>query len=203
CTMTGLMSIITTLGCSTLTVPSLSIPTLPVAVGGLTGLDSLGRRDSNYEFVGQGAGPAPKLLSEAVYQKVRQAKAENAIVLQLTGDDVPLRVLPLPPAGRGVIGVDPSATDNFVTGLDGAAPSVFVSTLINQTGIGKKIGPMEATLFRHSTGHVNGIRMDVLFDGKDVRPETDYALRAGDRLVIQSADGFGIEQLVDMALGRS
>ncbi len=47
--------------------------------------------------------------------------------------------------------------------------------------------------------------MDVLFAehaSDQVRPESDYALRPGDRLVIRKDDRAGLGSLIDMALGR-
>ncbi|MEM1226255.1 MAG: hypothetical protein AAGJ40_11190 [Planctomycetota bacterium] len=172
------MLLLPTVGCSTLPVPNLKLPRLSMG--------PLGGNEQPYFFVGQGAGPASASLSEAAYRKVQQAKAENAIVLQIVGDDVPLRVLPLPPASG-----------------QATTTSVFVSTLIEQTEIAKQVGAINAGLYRVAPGSINGVRMDVQFTGDgEVRPETDYALRAGDRLVVSKKEPLGLEALVDMAMDR-
>lgn len=167
-------------GCSTLSVPDLMTP------GGESGLVN-GKR---YQPLGD-AALASTSLSETAYHKVRQAKTDNAVVLQVVGDEVPLRVLPLPPSGG-------SAGGSSAAG----GPAVFVSTLLTQTGVMAKMGNVEATLYRASPQAINGIRMDVLFDDDEIRPETDYALQAGDRVVVQKAQGFGMDKLVDIVLAR-
>jgi len=102
--------------------------------------------------------------SADVYQRVREAKAQNSIVLQVAGDSAPVRVLPLPPDDR----------------------AVFVSDLLKQTEIQDKVGPMRVTLYRASDGSPMGVPMEVKFTarGGSVRPDSDYALKAGDRLRI-------------------
>ena len=130
-----------------------------------------------------GAGHATSAApSVDVYQKVRQAKAQNSIVLEIVGDGEPVRVLPLPPNGR----------------------SVFVSTLLTQTGVLAKLGKIEATLYRSSATSLGGVRMAVSMDqsGEAVRPESDYALRAGDRLQVRKFQGSAFQNLVDAALLR-
>ncbi len=106
--------------------------------------------------------------TEEVFLRVREAKAQNSVVVQVVGDSVPVRVLPLPPGER----------------------SVFVSDLLKQTGLQDKLGAIKVTVFRASTHSPMGIPMDVKFasPGGDVRPESDYALRAGDRLRIAKDD---------------
>ncbi len=111
----------------------------------------------------------PNIVSPAAgtadtYMKVRQARAQNSVVLQIEGDEVPARVLPLPAEGQ----------------------TVFVSTLLEQTGVVRKIGGIEATLYRSSADTINGIRMNVKMtsDGKRVSPDSDYALQAGDRIEV-------------------
>lgn len=113
--------------------------------------------------------------SRQVYEKLRQAKRENAIVLEVVGDDEPIRVLPLPPEQT----------------------SVFVSQLLQQTGVQDKLGSVEATLFRATSDTVSGIPMEVRMDelGESVRPESDYALRPGDRLRVSEKEFNPIESL--------
>ena len=73
--------------------------------------------------------------------------------------------------------------------LPGDGQSVFVSDLLRQSGVQRKIGRVRAVLYRSSADSINGIRMAVNMapDGKSVRPESDYALRAGDRLEVGEA----------------
>ena len=88
-------------------------------------------------------------------------------MLQVVGDSPPVRVLPLPSDGR----------------------SVTVSNLLTQTGVAKKLGSLEATLFRPASGMIGGLPLEIQLgsDGQSVRPESDYALRAGDRLRVRKA----------------
>ena len=105
--------------------------------------------------------------SALAYKRVAEAKAQNAIVLHVPEDKQSLRVLPLPADGQ----------------------SVFVSDLLRQSGVQQKIGRVEAVLFRSSSESLGGVRMAVNMspDGTTVRPESDYALRAGDRLEVREA----------------
>lgn len=117
------------------------------------------------------------------YQKIRQAKNQNAIVLQVYGDSEPIRVLPLPAEGK----------------------SVFVSELFRQTGLQKKMtGAMHATLYRPSPDSLNGVRMEIKMDesGDQVVPSCDYALRPGDRIEIVKDESSGLQHLVNFALRR-
>lgn len=118
---------------------------------------------------------------EEVYHGVRQARAQNSIVLQVDGDNSPVRVLPLPPGQK----------------------SVYVSDLLNQTGVQKKLGSLEATLFRYSADTIGGLPMVVKMakDGRSVRPESDYALHAGDRLQVHKAVNPALKGMVNMMLG--
>ena len=118
--------------------------------------------------------------SADTFQRIRQAKAQNAIVLQVTGDSEPIRVLPLPPDGR----------------------AVFVSDLLRQTGIQEKLGRMHVTVYRSSPVDFMGAKMDVRFDedGEVVRPETDYALQAGDRIRIAKDTTSRLNKLIDQIL---
>jgi hypothetical protein len=120
--------------------------------------------------------------SEQAYYSVRQARSQNSIVLEVAGDSTPVRVFPLPPGQK----------------------SVFVSDLLNQTGIQKKFGSLKATLFRYSPDSIGGLRMEVKMapDGRSVRPVSDYALHAGDRLRVDKATSPALTGLVNMMLGR-
>ncbi len=102
--------------------------------------------------------------SADVFKRVREAKAQNSVVVQVASDSAPVRVLPLPPDDR----------------------SVFVSDLLKQTGLQDKMGPMRVTLYRANSQSPMGIPMEVKFTtrGGDVRPDADYALQAGDRIRI-------------------
>lgn len=174
-------------GCAPLQLSALKMPGMKRDVTGLApaGTDS----ESRFDTVGSGAMISPGTFNEEVYHKVREAKANSSIVLQIVGDPTPVRVLPLPP----------------VSGASPQGSSVFVSTLLKQTGVDKRFGRMEAVLYRHSTDSVEGHRMQVQFADRgagDVRPESDYALRAGDRLVVRESQIGGLSSLVDMALQR-
>jgi hypothetical protein len=102
--------------------------------------------------------------SADVFKRVREAKSQNSVVVQVIGDTTPVRVLPLPPDER----------------------SVFVSDLLKQTGLLESFGPMRVTLYRTNSQAPMGIPMEVKFTarGGDIRPEADYALQAGDRIRI-------------------
>ena len=102
-------------------------------------------------------------MSMESYAKIQQAEAQNSIVLQIHGDDVPFRVLPLPDDGR----------------------SVFVSELLRETGIEKRLGMMNVALFRKAPGAIEGARMAVEFADGKVVPTTDYSLRPGDRIEVR------------------
>jgi hypothetical protein len=119
--------------------------------------------------------------SEQVYHGVRQAKAQNAIILQVVGAKTPIRMLPLPTDGR----------------------SVFLSDLMKQAGVANQLGAMQAKLFRSSADSIGGLPMDVKMgmDGKSVKPETDYALRPGDRIQVQKALSPAMRGLVNTLLG--
>jgi hypothetical protein len=125
-------------------------------------------------------------LSEATssetYFAVRRARTENSVVLQIIGEEQPNRILPLPPGGR----------------------SVFVSNLLEQTGVLQKLENVEVTLYRPSPHAIDGIKMAVKMNsnGDQVRPETDYALQPGDRLRVAKVEKDTFEMLMDMTLGR-
>ncbi len=154
-------------GCS-----SFNLPQLPTF--------SLNQSEPKYISVDSGV-ELQGATSEELYHKVRQARAQNSIVLQVIGDETPVRVLPLPPGEK----------------------SVFVSNLLTQTGVQRKLGAVDAVLFRHSPDTIGGIRMVVKMssDKRTVRPESDYALRAGDRLRVEKAASPGLQELIQMTLG--
>lgn len=116
-----------------------------------------------------------------VYRKVREARAQNSIVLQVMGDHDALRVLPLPTDGH----------------------AVFVSTLVKQSGVQQKLGAIDVKLFRFSTESVGGLPMDVRMNEARtvVRTESDYALQPGDRLEVKKVEMLALKQLLNGALG--
>jgi len=118
--------------------------------------------------------------SNEAYQRVRQAKSQNALVLQVEGDSQPIRVLPLPADGR----------------------PVFVGDLLKQTGIQEKMGRMIVTVYRPSPADFAGAKMVVRFDeeGETVRPETDYSLQAGDRVKISKDTSTSLGKFIDQIL---
>ena len=161
---------VSTSGCTSLRVPDLKLPALPFAAP----------PTPTYMGTEPGFEPKPE-LGEQIYNAVREAKARDAVVLQIVGDSTPVRVLPLPENGE----------------------SVTVSKLLSQAGITKKLGSIDATLFRPSTGSVSGMPMAVKMasNGRSVRPECDYALRAGDRLRVQKSVSPAVEGLIQSLLG--
>ena len=142
-------------GCTTMHLPSL----ISIS-GGNTG-DGRSYSESQLGTALRGSDSA------LAYKRVAEAKAQNAIVLHVPGDQESLRVLPLPEDGQ----------------------SVFVSDLLRQSGVQEQIGRVHAVLYRSSAESIGGIRMAVNMspDGNSVRPESDYALRAGDRLEVTKA----------------
>jgi hypothetical protein len=120
-------------------------------------------------------------VSEEVYHSVRRARAENGIVLQVVGDSSPSRVMPLPPAGK----------------------TVYLSQLLDETGVQESLGEIEATLYRHSSDSIGGIPMVVKMsqDQTRVRPECDYALQAGDRIRVEQAPDPGMQRMVNALFG--
>lgn len=115
-----------------------------------------------------------------MYKRIQQAKSQNSIVLQVSGDSQPIRVLPLPADGT----------------------PVFVSDLLKQTGIQEKMGRMLVSVHRSSPADFAGAKMDVRFDeeGETIRPETDYALRSGDRVKIMKDPQTSFGNLLDQIL---
>ncbi len=154
-------------GCSAISLPSIS---------------GFSAEDPSSRYVGvDPAFDRQSASSEDVYYKVRQARTQNSIVLDVTGDEMPARVLPLPTGGQ----------------------SVLVSDLLKQTGVLKKLDRVEATLFRHDPNTIGGIPMAIKMsrDKKRVLAEADYALRPGDRLRVTQAAGMGMQELLGMSLG--
>ncbi len=119
--------------------------------------------------------------SEQVYHKVREAASTHSVVLEVVGENAPIRILPLPPEGQ----------------------SVFVSNLLKDTGILEKLGTVEATLYRNSKDSIGGIRMEVEMNSThdSVRPESDYALQPGDRLRVRKVDHVMLTNLVNGLIG--
>lgn len=158
-----LLGLFLTTGCSSLTVPKTAFSQRKN--------EPAGAYENGFEL-----DPA---AAEKVYQAVRAARANHGVVLQVIGDEVPVRNLPLPKDGR----------------------SIYVSQLLNETGVMNKLGGVEATLFRHSADTIGGIRMDVKMskDLKSVRPESDYALQPGDRLRVNRAVASALAQLFDVS----
>lgn len=119
--------------------------------------------------------------SAKAFKMVAEARSRNAIVLHLPGDQEPFRVLPLPGDGE----------------------PVFISDLLRQSGVQQKFGRVRAVLYRASAESINGIRMEVKMapDGDSVRPESDYALRAGDRLEASRAPARPLNGMFTSILG--
>jgi hypothetical protein len=135
----------------------LLVASLLSALSGCSGLPSMrsGGPDSS----------TPEALrptaSAVQFQKMQQARHQNAVVLQVVGDSEPFRVLPLP----------------------GEDQPVFVSTLLKQSGVAKRFSRMEVELYRSGAVGMEEVRMGVRFNDRgQIDPATDYALRAGDRL---------------------
>lgn len=140
---------------------------------------------TSYEML-DGTVPADDLATDGsmtmeAYEKIREAKAQNAVVLQVAGDEQPVRVLPLPEGEK----------------------SVFVSELLDQTGVIRRYGTVYATLYRQSPQSIAGIKMKIKItdDGK-IDPSTDYGLRAGDRVQVRQKKNTPLQMLVDVALRR-
>lgn len=120
-------------------------------------------------------------MSMEAYQKIREAKANHSVVLQVDGDDQPVRVLPLPPENK----------------------SAFVSELLSQTGLLKRFGAVDVVLYRPSPESISGVRMQVQFrDDGTIDPTTDYGLRAGDRIRVTKVDTSPFQMMMDLVLQR-
>lgn len=143
-------------------------PLLGLLVVGLALTTGCNVFEKNDKSLASGEMPLQGSDSAEIFQRIREAKAQNAVVVQVAGDSTPVRVLPLPPDGR----------------------SVYVSDLLAQTGIQEKVGSLRATLYRANPQTPSGIPMEVRFDprGGSVRPDSDYALQPGDRLKVSKAE---------------
>ena len=121
-------------------------------------------------------------VQEQAYYAVRQAKVDNGVVLEVVGDSNPARSMPLPAAGQ----------------------SVYVSDLLQETGVLAKLEYVNATLYRYSPETVNWMPMQVLMsdDCATVRPESDYALQPGDRLKVWKVPNPAMGKLYNAFLGR-
>ena len=157
-------------GCTTLNLTEVRIPPTPFSKP----------KGNPYPGAPTGFDLQPD-AAEQVYNGVREAKARNAVVLQIVNDSSPVRVLPLPEDGR----------------------SVTISRLLDQSGVARKLGAVEATLFRPADDSISGMPLEIKLekDGRTVRPETDYALRAGDRLRVRRAANPAIQEMVNGLLG--
>jgi hypothetical protein len=121
-------------------------------------------------------------MNEKAYYAVKQAKSENAVVLQVV-DEKPLStVLPLPEAGR----------------------TAYVSELLTQSGVIQKLGHVQATLYRYSPEFITGLPMEIKMgrSGDNVQPASDYALQAGDRLVVEKSVNPALAMLFEGILGQ-
>lgn len=164
----------------------LSLAVMAAALTGCTnfnlpGFSPFSLREPTPTYVGLQPGfEADPSVSQEIYHKVREARAQNSIVLHVVGDDA-IRVLPLPPGEK----------------------SVFVSDLLEQTGVQRKLGALDAMLYRHSPNAIGGIPMEVKMsnDKKSVRAVSDYALQAGDRLRVTKAPHPGLERLIKSTIG--
>jgi hypothetical protein len=138
-------------------------------------------QEQDSQYISGDGSPLHASEGEMMYKKVREAKSQNAIVLQIAGAEPPIRVLPLPPEGQ----------------------TVFVSDLLNQTGVLEEFGRIDATLYRDAPGMPAGVRMAVKMnrDHDQVRPESDYSLRSGDRLSVQKAKSPAMNGLLSGLLG--
>ncbi|NND98629.1 MAG: hypothetical protein HKN47_15010 [Pirellulaceae bacterium] len=132
-----------------------------------------------------GAEPGVMLLdpseTEETYNAVRQARSRNAVVLHVMGDSDPIRILPLPQDGK----------------------TVLISDLLRQSGVQKALKSIDVALIRTMPHMHTGHRMDVKMNGngEQVRPETDYALRPGDRIQVAKYRADKTKSLIGAALG--
>lgn len=148
------------------------------------GIFSINKEDPRSRYIGLDPGfELDADESQEIYNKVRQAKAQQSVVLHVIDDDLPPRILPLPASETG--------------------KSVFVSDLLGQTGVQHKLGAVQVVLIRPVADSSGGLRMPVNMDKekRSVLPESDYALQPGDRLRVEKAPPPSIRHLVEMALG--
>ena len=170
-------SILLGLACSSLLVMSQGCAPLHL------GNTPFGPDNSNqYTRRGDASTLADVSMNEKVYYAVKRAKLENAVVLQVLDDENPARVLPLPEGGR----------------------AVYVSELLTQTGVMKKLGHIEATLYRASSDSISGVPMEIKMGRSrdNIQPSSDYALQAGDRVMVSKATNPALEMLFDGLVGN-
>jgi hypothetical protein len=162
CLLIG-VGFLVSVGCSSLTVPK-------------TAFSSRSKVDPSAYENGFELDPGS---AEIIYHAVRAARANNAVVLQISGEKAGIKTLPLPEDGQ----------------------AVYVSQMLNQTGTMKKLGGVTATLFRYSTTTIGGLRMEVKMspDFSTVKLECDYALQPGDRLRVSRASSSALNQLFEVA----
>lgn len=156
--------------------PVLSGCTTPLAIPNTV----FNRADqSTYEGLG-GGFDGNASLAQKLYNDTRRAVSENSVVLQVAGENPPTRILPLPPPGQ----------------------SVYISQLLEQTGVMQKMGGVSATLYRYSPAVIGGAPMVVKMskDNDSVRPESDYALQPGDRLKVERASMGGLGELFSLSM---
>ena len=170
-------------------IPRIGLLSLAVMATAMTGCSNLNLpsfspfslHEPAPKYVGLQPGfEADVSVSQQIYNKVREARAQNSIVLHVVGDDA-IRVLPLPPGEK----------------------AVFVSDLLEQTGVQSKLGALDAVLYRHSPNAIGGVPMEVQMssDKRSVRAVSDYALQAGDRLRVEKAPYPGLEKLIKSTIG--
>jgi hypothetical protein len=159
------------------------LPLVGLLVVGLTLMTGCNVFEKNDKSLASGEMPLQGADSAEIFQRIREAKSKNAVVVQVAGDSTPVRVLPLPPDGR----------------------SVYVSDLLTQTGIQEKLGSLSATLYRANPQTPSGIPMEVRFDprGGSVRPDSDYALQPGDRLKVSKAEKPLLGGMLDQIIPRN
>lgn len=180
----GVTSLIGSTGCTSLRVPSAQ--GLDLMSPSSIQLPGFRKNKGTTYSMADGSVPAQSFspsgsLTEEAYQKIREAQTQNAVVLQVAGDPEPVRLLPLPEGNR----------------------SVFVSELLTQTGVTRKFGAIEATLFRPSPESITGVRMDIRFaDGGKIDPATDYGLQPGDRVQVRRKTTSTWKSVVNLVLQR-
>jgi hypothetical protein len=182
-------------GCSLFSGPGANLPSLGVSDTVASLMPGGSSPESRYVPVNGEASLPSSTFTQDVYHAVRKAKQTNSIVLQVVGDSEAIRILPLPDVSDSAISSNPS----------GSAKGIFVSTLLNQTGVLNEFRKVQVAVFRPSPSSFEGVRMDVLFESRgkhQIRPESDYSLHSGDRVVVRKDDGMSIDSLVDIALGR-
>ncbi|WP_146532394.1 hypothetical protein [Rubripirellula reticaptiva] len=156
-----------TTGCTSIKLPASPFSHPAGELGDYTGLE--------------GVPQMPESESERVYFAVKQAIANDSIILHVPGENPSTRILPLPTDGR----------------------SVYVSTLLEQTGVKKKMGFINATLYRHSSDSIAGIPLECRMnrDGSSIKAECDYSLQPGDRLTVRKGTNPAMQSIFNTMLG--